>query len=95
MRASLPTRTRLGSSQFVQFPRHRALRLQADSGTLWVTQDGEPDDIQIDAGGSRIFDGHAVLTVGTLGGDAWFSATPLSPPGRAAGLFMRLLAWHA
>ena len=76
----LPTRTRLGRDDFLRFTGHRAVRLQADRGTLWVTLDGEPDDIEIDAGSSRVFDGHAAITVGTLGGPAVFSAEALGQP---------------
>lgn len=79
-RTSLPTRTYLHHHQFQQFKRRHPVRLQADSGSLWVTVDGEPDDIEITAGSSRDFDGHAVVTVGTMGGDALFTATPLAPP---------------
>ena len=73
----LPTRTRLGRQDFLRFTGHHALRLQADCGTLWVTQDGESEDIEIDAGSSRVFDGHAAITVGTLGGPAVLSAQQL------------------
>lgn len=78
---TLPTRTRLQRHEFQHFKHHQALRLQADCGTLWVTVDGELDDIEIGAGSSRVFDGHANVTVGTLGGDALFTATPLTPSG--------------
>ncbi len=86
---SLPTRTRLGRHDFLRFTGHHALRLQADCGTLWVTQDGETEDIEIDAGCSRVFDGHAAITVGTLGGPAVLNAQPLGQPG---GWSARLLA---
>lgn len=67
----------LRGDQFLHLRRPPALRLQAEQGTLWVTVDGEPDDITIDAGHSRVFDVHAAITVGTFGGDAVFTATPL------------------
>jgi hypothetical protein len=91
---SLPLRERLSRHDFLHFRQHRALRLHSERGTLWVTLDGEPDDIQIDAGSSRVFDGRAAITVGTLGGDALVSATPLAPePGWPQRLRMNLQQW--
>ena len=63
---SLTSRARLGRHDFLRFDDHRARRLHADCGTLWVTLDGELQDIEIDAGHSRDFDGRAALTVGDL-----------------------------
>lgn len=77
---SLPTPTRLGRQDFLRFDDHRARRLQADCGTLWVTLDGEPADIEIAAGHSHVFDGRAALTVGTLGGPAVLRAEILPKP---------------
>jgi hypothetical protein len=77
---SLPTPTRLGRHDFLRFDDHRARRLQADCGTLWVTLDGETADIEIDAGQCRVFDGHAALTVGSLGGPAVMRAEALPDP---------------
>ena len=91
---ALPTRTRLHRHEFLHFKRHQALRLQADCGTLWVTVDGELDDIEINAGNSRVFDGHATVTVGTLGGDALFTATPLTPPGWLNRLRTQVVGWR-
>lgn len=70
------TSRRLGRCEFIHWAA-RPVRLAVDRGTLWVTQDGEPQDIEIDAGGQRDFDGHARLTIGTLGGDAELRLTPL------------------
>lgn len=61
---------RLGRHDFLRFDDHRARCLQADCGTLWVTLDGVAEDIEIDAGTSRDFDGRQALTVGSLGGPA-------------------------
>lgn len=91
---ALPTCTRLHRHEFMHFKRPQALRLQADCGTLWVTVDGEPEDIEINAGDSRVFDGHAAVTVGTLGGDALFTATPLTPPGWLSRLRAQLNGWR-
>jgi Protein of unknown function (DUF2917) len=78
---TLPLRRRLRHDHFLHLAHPPVLRLQAECGTLWVTVDGDSDDIQIEAGQSRVFDGHAPVTIGTLGGDAVFSATPLAPRG--------------
>jgi Protein of unknown function (DUF2917) len=52
--------------------------LLAEAGTLWVTEDGNADDHQLDAGQHRRFDGRAALTVGTLGGRARVRVVPLA-----------------
>lgn len=93
-RPSLPTRQRLHHGEFQHFKRHQAVRLHADSGVLWVTVDGEIEDIEINAGSSRVFDGRATVTVGTFDGDALFTATPLSQPGWAAWLRSRIDDWR-
>jgi hypothetical protein len=89
---TLPLRQRLQPDDFLHFQHPPVLRLQAESGTLWVTVDGEPDDIQIDAGESRVLDARAPITVGTLGGDAVLSATALSQPA-GRGWWLELGAW--
>lgn len=92
--ATLPLHRRLRRDQFLHFARPSHMRLRAERGTLWVTVDGEPDDIEIEAGQSRDFDGSAPITVGTLGGDAVFSATPRGPrPGRLRRWWLALSAW--
>lgn len=73
-----PLVRRLRRDQFLRFEHPRGLRLQADQGALWVTVDGEPDDITIEAGASRIFDGDEALLVGTFRGEAVLSAS--APP---------------
>lgn len=89
---TLPLHQRLRPDDFLHFPHPPRLRLCAESGTLWVTVDGEPDDIQIDAGESRVLGGGAPLTVGTLGGDAVLCATALSQPA-GRGWRLGLGAW--
>ena len=44
------TRHPLGRADFLHLAA-QPVRLIVDRGTAWVTQDGEPEDIQIDAGG--------------------------------------------
>lgn len=75
MKASpLPIVQRLQRDRFLRFEHPRGLCLRAESGALWVTVDGEPDDIEIDAGDCRVFDGDEALLVGTFRGDAVVSA---------------------
>ena len=89
----LPLHQRLRPDDFLHFQHPPVLRLQAEAGTLWVTVDGEPDDIQIEAGESRVLDGRAPITVGTLGGDAVLSATALSQREGARAWWLELGAW--
>jgi hypothetical protein len=85
MNSAPMTSRRLGRADFIHLAA-RPVRLVVDRGTLWVTQDGEPEDIEIDAGGQRDFDGHARLTLGTLGGEAELRLVPLSRPSGATAL---------
>jgi Protein of unknown function (DUF2917) len=57
--------------------RPRQVRVRADLGTLWVTVDGDPADIQLTAGASRVFDGPATVVVSPLGGEAIASLSAL------------------
>ncbi len=77
---STPSNTshRLGRDDFLHLP-DEPVCLFAERGTLWVTEDGEPDDIQLDAGRWHRFDGHAAVTVGTLGGEALVRVTRHAP----------------
>lgn len=85
------TSCNLGRADFIHLAA-RPVRLMVDCGTVWVTQDGEPEDIQIDAGGQREFDGHTRLMIGTLGGVAELRLAPLPWP-RAATALPRLPRW--
>jgi len=64
----------LRRDQFLRFEHPRGLQLRAEQGALWVTVDGESDDITIEAGNSRVFDGDAALLVGTFRQDAVLAA---------------------
>ncbi len=75
---ALPFARRLRHDQFVHFRRPRRLCLRAERGTLWITVDGQADDIMLAPGQSRVFDGPAPVTVGSLGGDAVLTARPLA-----------------
>jgi hypothetical protein len=85
------TSRRLGRGDFIQLAA-RPVRLVVDRGTLWVTQDGDPEDIEIDAGGQLDFDGHTRLTIGTLGGEAELRLVPL-PKSRTATALLGLPRW--
>jgi hypothetical protein len=69
----------LAATGFLHLPR-RPVLLRAEAGTLWVTEDGEAEDHPIEAGSQRRFDGHAAITVGTLGGAARVRVQPLAAP---------------
>ncbi len=84
------TLQRLRANQFVSFRRPQALCLRAERGTLWVTVDGRLDDIALEPGQRQVFDGPDTVVVGSLGGRAVFSVTPLAPP---AAWPQRLLRW--
>lgn len=75
---------RLRRHQFLSLRRPHGLCLRAERGSLWVTVDGEPADIELGPGDSRIFDGPATVVVGTLGGDAVLSATGPAAPAMPA-----------
>ena len=91
MNSAPTTSRRLGRADFIHLAA-RPVRLVVDRGTLWVMQDGEPEDIEIDAGGQRDFDGHTGLTIGTLGGEAELRLVPL-PRHRAATALLGLPRW--
>lgn len=70
----LPLVRRLRRDQFIRFEHPRGLCLRAERGALWVTVDGEPDDIEIGAGQCRVFDGDEAVLVGSFRGDAVVAA---------------------
>ena len=74
MKSTPSVSRRLQRNQFLRFDHPRGLRLLAEQGALWVTVDGTPEDITLDAGACRIFDGDAAVLVGALHGDAVVSA---------------------
>ena len=71
---TLPLVRRLRHDQFLRFEHPRGLCLRAERGALWVTVDGEPDDIEIDAGDCRVFNGDEAVLVGSFRGDAVVAA---------------------
>jgi hypothetical protein len=72
----------------LRLARHHSLRLkaplalQARAGTLWVTIDGDPQDIVLEAGDLRCFDAPAALLVHAIAGDAALELFPLAPAPR-------------
>ena len=64
----------LRRDQFLRFEHPRGLRLRAERGALWVTVDGEPDDITIEPGDCRVFSGDATVLVSSFGGESCVSA---------------------
>ena len=90
--AALPFARRLRHGQFLRFARPQRLCLRAERGSLWVTVDGEPQDIELDAGQSRVFDGESLVLVSALGGDAVLTATALA---QRPNWRQRLQAWFA
>lgn len=77
----------LARAQFLRLRQPAGLCLQVNHGTLWITVDGRPDDLELAAGERLCFDaGTAPVVIGTLGGAAEFRAER-----RAAGVPQ--LAW--
>lgn len=74
-----PFARRLRRGDVLRFKHPRQLCLRAERGTLWITVDGERDDIQLDAGMSRVFDGRVDVLASALGGDAVLSAVSRAP----------------
>jgi hypothetical protein len=64
----------LGRSQFLRLAEPAGVCLQVVRGTLWVTVDGRPADVELGPGGRWCFDGAAPALIGTLGGPAEFRA---------------------
>jgi hypothetical protein len=85
-----PTTADLAGTDFLHLQGQSVL-LRAEYGTLWVTEDGEADDHEVGPGHERIFDGHAPLTIGTLGGRARVRVVPLAPA--RTGWIERLAGW--
>ena len=48
--------TRLGKGSLARLASRRGERIECLSGTLWVTQDGDPRDVVLEAGESFEFD---------------------------------------
>ncbi len=77
----------LDRGQFLRLSDPAGLALQVLSGTLWITRDGEPQDLELVAGQRLRLEGRAPAVIGTLGGAARFRAE------RAAAARPVALAW--
>ena len=76
-----PTIHRLRRNRVLRLPHPRGWCLRAERGTLWITIDGQPDDITLDPGQSHRFDVRTPVLVTALGDDAVLSAVaPAAPP---------------
>ena len=73
-----PTTYRLQRGQSLHFRRSRRLCLRATEGTLWITVDGEIDDIVLDRGETRVIDGTAPVLVTAMGDHAALTAVSLA-----------------
>lgn len=76
---STPTRCVLARRQSIRIERPLHARLRAERGALWITIDGEAQDIELAAGASYEFDSEASAVVGAFE-DAVFTA--VQPPAR-------------
>jgi hypothetical protein len=83
----------LGGAQFLRLPRPCGHRVTVRRGTLWITIDGRPEDLELAAGQSHRFGAEAdgPVLIGTLGGTAEFAlAGPVVERGtRRRGGFWR------
>lgn len=70
----------LKRAQFLRLQQPAGVCVQVTRGTLWVTVDGRPEDLEIAAGTQHCFEGPASVLIGTLGGEAEFRAE--KPSGR-------------
>ena len=82
-----PHRTlNLVSGQFVHLQRPRGHVLRADAGTVWITVDGQAQDIVLDAGQSHHFSDEAPALVGSLDGAALARLTQSRTPSTPAAV---------
>ena len=65
-----PVTVTLSRDRFLRIVRPLGVRVHAERGTVWVTIDGEADDLLLEAGESREFGASAPMLVGALGAQA-------------------------
>jgi hypothetical protein len=78
------TLLQLRRSQFLRLRHPRGVQLAVRRGTLWITLDGDPRDIEVGPGETFGFDTGATVVVGALGTDAELAlrlAAPAPTPG--------------
>lgn len=67
----------LARQRFLRLRHPAGVQVNARRGTLWITIDGVPDDIELERGESYTFPpGDAPALIGVLGGDAVASLRP-------------------
>lgn len=82
-----PPRTlNLVSGQFVHLHHPQGHVLRADAGTVWITVDGQAQDIVLDAGQSHHFIDEAPALLGSLDGAALARLTLSRTPGTQAAV---------
>ena len=93
MSRSAPTSLTLPSHQMQRLV--GPARVRAESGLLWITVDGDPEDILLAAGESRQFEPDAHVIVYALGDEARFeiSHDAARELGRKRDWSERLTAW--
>ena len=75
-----PRTLRLDRSHFVRLARPGGWQVRARRGTLWITIDGEPQDIELEPGESYTFAPGAPALLGAIGGDAFATLRRCSQP---------------
>ena len=82
-----PQRTlNLVSGQFVRLHHPQGHVVRADTGTVWITVDGQAQDIVLDAGQSHHFIDEAPALLGSLDGAALARLTLSRTPGTQAAV---------
>lgn len=82
-----PQRTlNLVSGQFVRLHHPQGKVVRADAGTVWITVDGQAQDIVLDAGQSHHFSDEAPALLGSLDGAALARLTLSPAPGSLAAV---------
>lgn len=76
----------LGKGQLIRFDGRRGQRITSRRGSVWVTQDGKPDDVVLDAGQAHRLDGDGPVLIQAL--DA--ACVAIEPGERRAGWWARL-----
>ena len=74
----------LRKGQLLAVAGRRGVRVESRRGAVWVTQDGDPNDVILNAGEAQVLDGHTPVLIQALDA-ACVSVQPLSD-GPGAGL---------
>jgi hypothetical protein len=81
----------LRKGQLLAVAGRRGVRVESRRGAVWITQDGDPNDVILNAGESHVLDGGAPVLIQALD-PACVSVQPLSdrPSTAAARWWLRL-----